>query len=168
MAIQVPCNKSPEDIDFISPALRESTPWSTIIHGSVVCYLGCPSIILEESYMTGPSLFLALMTCMMSRTLVLLLIYSFVLWSCQDTPIIALSIFLEQLLCAAPRVWLISKSRCIGHCCQQHRAYSFFFKLLGILLLRWILCSLKLFQPAGIRYLFHVFTRPPHSGRESL
>ena len=38
--------------------------------------------------------FLALMMCMTSRTLILLLIHSFVLWSCQDTPIIALSIFL--------------------------------------------------------------------------
>ena len=37
--------------------------------------------------------FLALTTCMMSRTLVFLLIHSFVRWSCQDTPIIALSIF---------------------------------------------------------------------------
>ena len=57
--------------------------------------LGMSIYCLEGRAMwPGQVHFLALMTCIMSRTLVLLLIHSFVLWSSLDTPVFVLSIFL--------------------------------------------------------------------------
>ena len=97
--------------------------------------------------------FLALMTCMMSRTLVLHLIHWFVLWSCQGTPIIDRYIFLWAAGRRRSEALVnlqVSDARSLLASCNTHWLCRFFFKLFGILLFRTILCSLKLFQPAWI------------------
>ena len=57
LGIPLPSNRSPEVIYFIPPSLPGSIPWSATIHASPVCYLACPSIVLNVNYVTSPSPF---------------------------------------------------------------------------------------------------------------
>ena len=57
LGILFSCSRSPEVIDFIPPSLQRSTSWLTTIHGSPICYLGCPCIVLKASHEISPSSF---------------------------------------------------------------------------------------------------------------
>ena len=57
LGILLPCTRSPDVIDVIPLSPWGSTSWSTTIHLSLVCYLKCPSTVLNASYMTCQSLF---------------------------------------------------------------------------------------------------------------
>ena len=102
--ILLPCNRSAEVIYFISSrvyVLVGYHPWvsSPLLGMSMYC--------LEGELCNRPkSIFLALMTCKMSRTLRLLLTHPFFGRTHQSFP---LPCFFEQLLGDAPRLWLISR-----------------------------------------------------------
>ena len=108
LGILLLCNTSPEVINFIPPSLRGPTSWLTTIHESPLCYLECPSIVLNASNVTGPSPFSGFNDvhdvtnlCFAPYLLVCPMIFPGHINHCP------FHISFEQLLGGAPRLWLM-------------------------------------------------------------